>query len=200
MLSFILYFNSFGLSGCLSPSAYFISTCVVRDFNNLKTIQVVLEKTEAGYKSPFQGCSAHTIKRTGRKFLNMLIPLIVSSLGAGILVICIHSLILSNIFQNVYNKYALLLTLEPVIKILLCIWCSNYCTIAFISHTSKVMLEILEARLQQYVNCELPDVQAGFRKGRGTRDQIANIRWIMEKARNFQKKYPFWLYGLCQSL
>lgn len=111
MLSFILYFDSFGLSGCLSPSAYFISTCVVRDFNNLKTIQVVLEKTEAGYKSPFQGCSAHTIKRTGRKFLNMLIPLIVSSLGAGILVICIHSLILSNIFQNVYNKYALLLTL-----------------------------------------------------------------------------------------
>ena len=57
--------------------------------------------------------------------------------------------------------------------------CSNYRTIAFISHTSKVMLKILQARLQQYVNRELPDVQAGFRKGRGTRDQIANIRWIM---------------------
>ena len=59
--------------------------------------------------------------------------------------------------------------------------CSNYCTIALISHASKVMLKILQARLQQYLNCELPDVQAGFRKGRGTRDQIANIRWIIEK-------------------
>ena len=60
--------------------------------------------------------------------------------------------------------------------------------IALISHTSKVMLKILQARLQQYMNCELPDVQAGFRKGKGTRDQIANIHWIMEKAREFQKK------------
>ena len=66
--------------------------------------------------------------------------------------------------------------------------CSNYRTIALISHGSKVMLKILQARLQQYVNRELPDVQAGFRKGRGTRDQIANIHWIMEKAREFQKK------------
>ena len=65
--------------------------------------------------------------------------------------------------------------------------CSNYCTIALISHTSKVMLKILQARLQQSVNHELPDVQTGFRKGRGTRDQIANIHWIMEKAREFQK-------------
>ena len=64
--------------------------------------------------------------------------------------------------------------------------CSNYCTIALISHTSKVMLKILQARLQQYANLELPDVQAGFWKGRGTRDQIANICWIMEKAREFQ--------------
>ena len=63
--------------------------------------------------------------------------------------------------------------------------CSNYHTIVPISHTSKVMLNIPQARLQQYVNHELPDVQAGFRKGRGTRDQIANIRWIMEKAREF---------------
>ena len=63
--------------------------------------------------------------------------------------------------------------------------CSNYCTIALISHANKVMLKILQARLQQYVNREPPDVQAGFRKGRGTRDQIANIRWIMEKAREF---------------
>ena len=69
--------------------------------------------------------------------------------------------------------------------------CSNYCTIALISHTSKVMLKILQARLQQYMNCELPDVQAGFRKGRGTRDQIANIRWIIEKAREFQKNIYF---------
>ena len=60
--------------------------------------------------------------------------------------------------------------------------CSNYCMITLISHTSKVMLKILQARLQQYVNCELTDVQAGFRKGRGTRDQIANICWITEKA------------------
>ena len=65
--------------------------------------------------------------------------------------------------------------------------CSNYPTIALISHTGKVMLKILQARLKQYVNCELPDVQAGFCKGRGTRDQIANICWIIEKARKFQK-------------
>ena len=69
--------------------------------------------------------------------------------------------------------------------------CSNYHTIALISHASKVMLKILQARLQQYVNCELPDVEAGFRKGRGTRDQIANISWIMEKAREFQKNIYF---------
>ena len=69
--------------------------------------------------------------------------------------------------------------------------CSNYCTISLISHASKVMLKILQARLQQYVNHELPDVQAGFRKGRGNRDQIANIRWIMEKSREFQKNIYF---------
>ena len=66
---------------------------------------------------------------------------------------------------------------------------SKYRTIALISHVSKVMLKILQVRLQQYVNHELPDVQAGFRKGRGTRDQIANIRWIMEKVREFQNIY-----------
>ena len=65
--------------------------------------------------------------------------------------------------------------------------CSNYHTIALISHASKVMLKILQARLQQYVNHELPDVQAGFRKGRGTRDQIANIPWIMEKEKSSRK-------------
>ena len=69
--------------------------------------------------------------------------------------------------------------------------CSNYNTIALISHTSKVMLKILQARLQQYVNHEIPDVQAGFRKGRGTREQISNIRWIMAKAREFQKNIYF---------
>ena len=72
--------------------------------------------------------------------------------------------------------------------------CSNYHPVAVISHTSKVMLKILQARLQQDVNHELPDVQAGFRKGRGTRDQIANIRWIMEKAREFQKNILFLFY------
>ena len=68
---------------------------------------------------------------------------------------------------------------------------SNYCTVALISHASKVMLKILQARLQKYINRELPDVQTGFRKGRGTRDQIANICWIMEKAREFQKNIYF---------
>ena len=68
---------------------------------------------------------------------------------------------------------------------------SNYHTIVFISLTSEVILKIIQARLQQNVNCELPDVQADFRKGRGTRDQIANIRWIMEKAREFQKNMYF---------
>ena len=72
--------------------------------------------------------------------------------------------------------------------------CSDYCTIALISHTSKIMPPILQARHQQYVNCELPDVQAAFRKGRGTRDQIANIHWIIEKAREFQKNIYLLLY------
>ena len=69
--------------------------------------------------------------------------------------------------------------------------CSNYHTIALISHARIVILKILQARLQQYLNCELPDVQAGFRKGRGTRDLIANIRWVIEKAREFQKNTYF---------
>ena len=69
--------------------------------------------------------------------------------------------------------------------------CSNYCTVALISHASKVMLKILQARLQQYMNQELSVVQAGFRKGRGTRDQIANIHWIIEKAWRFQKNINF---------
>ena len=69
--------------------------------------------------------------------------------------------------------------------------CSNHRTIALISHTSKIMLKILQARLQQYVNRELPEVQPGFRKGRGTRDQISNIRWIIKKAREFQKNIYF---------
>ena len=71
--------------------------------------------------------------------------------------------------------------------------CSNYRTIALISHGSKVMLKILQARPQQYMSHELPDVQAGFRKGRGTRDQIANISWIIEKARAF-KKYVYFCF------
>ena len=70
---------------------------------------------------------------------------------------------------------------------------------ALISHASKVMLKILQARLQQYMNCEIPDVQAGFRKGRGARDQIANICWIIKKPREFQKKHLLLLYWLCQS-
>ena len=86
--------------------------------------------------------------------------------------------------------------------------CSNYRTIPLISHASKLMLKILQARLQQYVNCELPDVQAGFRKGRGARDQIANIHWIMEKATECQKNIYFcftdyakgWLCGSQQTV
>ena len=77
--------------------------------------------------------------------------------------------------------------------------CSNYPTIALISHARKVMLKILQARLQQYVNCELPDVQAGFRKGRGTRDQIANICWIIKKAREFQKNIYFCLFDFAKA-
>ena len=69
--------------------------------------------------------------------------------------------------------------------------CSNYCTIALISHASKVMLKILQDRLQQYMNWKLPEVQAGFRKGTGTRDKIANIFWIIEKGREFQKSIYF---------
>ena len=69
--------------------------------------------------------------------------------------------------------------------------CSNYHKTALISHASKVMLKIIQARLQQYLNCELPDVQAGIRKGRGTRDQIGNIHWIIKKAREFQKNICF---------
>ena len=76
--------------------------------------------------------------------------------------------------------------------------CSNYRTIALISHASKVMLKILQARLQQYVNCELPDVQAAFRKGIRTTDKITNICWIIEKAREFREKNLLFLYGLCQ--
>ena len=69
--------------------------------------------------------------------------------------------------------------------------CSNYCTIALISHASKEMLKFFQARLQEYMKCELPDVQAGFRKGRGTRDQVANICWIIKKTREFQKDIYF---------
>ena len=77
--------------------------------------------------------------------------------------------------------------------------CSNYYTIALISHTSKVMFKILQAQLQQYVNHELPDVQAGFRKGRGTRDQIANNLWIIAKAREFQKNIYFCFIGYAKA-
>ena len=78
--------------------------------------------------------------------------------------------------------------------------CSNYCKIALISHASKVMLKILQARLQQYVNHKLPDVQAGFKIGGGTRDQIAKIHWIIEKAREFQKNIYFCLLTMPKPL
>ena len=78
--------------------------------------------------------------------------------------------------------------------------CSNYCTTALISHISKVMLKILQARLQQYMNHELPDFQAGFRKGQGTRDQIANIHWIIAKVREFQKIIYFCFIDYAKAL
>ena len=78
--------------------------------------------------------------------------------------------------------------------------CSHYHTTALISHASKVMLKILQARFQQYVNWELPDVQAGFRKGRGIRDQITNIHWIIEKARDFQKKHLLRFFDYAKAL
>ena len=78
--------------------------------------------------------------------------------------------------------------------------CSIYHTIALISHTSKIMLKILQARLQQYVNCELPDVRARFRKGRGTREQMANTCWIIEKAREFQKNIYFCFIDYAKAL
>ena len=74
--------------------------------------------------------------------------------------------------------------------------CSDYCTIALISHTSKVMLKILQVRFQQYMNCELPDVQAGFRKGKGTRDHVANIRWIIKKSKRILEKHLLLFYWL----
>ena len=78
--------------------------------------------------------------------------------------------------------------------------CSNYCKSVLISHASKVMLKILQARFQQYVNQELPDVQAGFRQGRGTKDQMSKIHWIVEKSKGVPKKYLLLLYCLYQSL
>ena len=78
--------------------------------------------------------------------------------------------------------------------------CSNYHTIAFISHASKVMLKILQVRLQQYMNRELPDIQAGIRKDRGTRDQIANIHWIIKKAKEFQKSFYFFCIDYAKPL
>ena len=78
--------------------------------------------------------------------------------------------------------------------------CSNYCTIAFISHVNKVMLKILQAKLPQYMNQKLSDVQAGFRTDRGTRDQIANICWIIKEAREFGKNIYFCFTDLHQSL
>ena len=77
--------------------------------------------------------------------------------------------------------------------------CSNYCIIALISHTSKIMLKILQARLQQHMNQELPDIQAGFRKGRRTRDQIGNIHWIIENTREFQKNIYFCFMGYAKA-
>ena len=92
----------------------------------------------------------------------------------------------SEVLIQCYNHYFIPISKKGNAK-----ECSNYHTIAFISHASKVMLKILQARLQKYLKLELPEVQAGFRKGRGTTDQIVNILWIIEKAREFQKNNCF---------
>ena len=100
-------------------------------------------------------------------------------------VLCLIGFLLSS--KQGISSWPLLLTLD----VRQCQRMLNYCTIALISHTSKVMLKILQARIQQYMNCEHPDVQAGFRKGRGTRDQNANMLWIIENAKEFQKNIYF---------
>ena len=110
--------------------------------------------------------------------LNMLANLENSAVATGLEKVCFHS--------NPKERQ--------------CKECSNYQTIALISHTSKVMLKIFQARLQQYLNWELPDVQIGFRKGKGTRDQIANIHWIIEKSKSIPEKHLLLLYSPCQSL
>ena len=99
--------------------------------------------------------------------------------------ICVYNWF-SEVLIQCYNHYFI-----PIPKKVNAKECSNYHTIAFISHASKVMLKILQARLQKYLNLELPEVQAGFRKGRGTTDQIVNILWIIEKAREFQENNYF---------
>ena len=101
---------------------------------------------------------------------------------------CINSKVLK-IF--LYRKNLILYIYIYIYIYILCCFTNYICTVVLVSHSSKVMLKILQARLQQYMNHDLPDVQAGFTKGRGTRDQIANIHWIIEKAREFQKNTYF---------
>ena len=102
-------------------------------------------------------------------------------------------------FIDLFSSLVFLDYISPVTFVVKVWWHSNYCTIAHISHASKVMLKILQAKLQLYMNCELPVVQAGFRKGRGTRYQIANIFWIIEKAREFQKNIYFCFIGCAKA-
>ena len=102
--------------------------------------------------------------------------------------------VLHSTYQQIWENSAVATEVENVSFHSNAKECSNYCTIALNSHASKVMLKILQVRIQQYVNRELPDVQVGFRKGRGTRDQSTNIHWIIEKAREFRKKHLLLLY------
>uniref|UniRef100_A0A4W2FDY4 RNA-directed DNA polymerase n=1 Tax=Bos indicus x Bos taurus TaxID=30522 RepID=A0A4W2FDY4_BOBOX len=111
--------------------------------------------------------------------------------GVYVYITCPYTYICTYIYTCIHHTYICKYIYASVYKKGNAKECSNYCTIALISHASKVMLKILQARLQQYANRELPDVQAGFRKGRGTRDQIANICCIIKKAREFQKNIYF---------
>ena len=121
------------------------------------------------------------------------------SVELEIIMVCIYKTVWDTKFtkkititeKNAFKSYVCKVSLHSNPKERQCQRMLKLRHIALISHSSNVMLKILQARLQHHVNCELPDVQAGFRKGRGTRDQIANIHWIMEKAREFQKNIYF---------
>ena len=146
-------------------------------------------------------------------YYGRLCPTVCNPLDCSLSDSSVHGIIQTRILECVSISFSRKSYVSPVIKLEVCFItteitrseknlkeCSNYCTIPLISYASKVMLKILQARFQWYMNHELPDVQAGCRKGRGTRDQIANIRWIIEKSKRIPEKHLLLLYWLCQRL